>query len=293
MMINHFKRGVLLGTLAGLSCAPAIFAQEPSAEAPPADTQPDEDEEAVMDTVVVRGEFIPEPQRETSQVATFLLPEDLERQGDANAALALTRLSGLSITGGRFVVVRGLNDRYSKALLNGSPLPSPEPLRRTVPLDLFPSEVLESISVQKTFSANYPGEFGGGLIDLQTAKQPAENYLKIAVGTSYNSETTGEEGIFVRGSDTDWLGFDDGLRDVPGPLADVLNSDQSLNELPNDQVEIVGESLVNSPLRVMQEEELDPGFSEGSIAGGYVFDGGNYDLGLVGIAVSRVAGKLS
>ncbi len=285
MIFNQFTRGILLGTLAGLSCAPAIYAQAQTAEEPQVDVEvaTEEDEEAVLNTVVVRGEFIPEPQRETSQVATFLLPEDLDRQGDDNAALALTRLSGLSITGGRFVVVRGLNDRYSSALLNGSPLPSPEPLRRTVPLDLFPSDVLDSIIVQKTFSPNYPGEFGGGVIDLQTAKRPAENFLTLKVGTSYNSETTGETGIFVRGSDSDWSGFDDGLRDIPGPLAAVLNSDQSLNGLPNDQVEAVGESLVNSPLRVIQEEELDPGF-EGSIAGGYNIEGGNYDIGLVGIA---------
>ncbi len=283
MIFKPFKRGVLLGTLAGLSCAPAIYAQAQTAEEPQVDIEAPEDEEAVLQTVIVRGEFIPEPQRETSQVATFLLPEDLERQGDSNAALALTRLSGLSISGGRFVIVRGLNDRYSSALLNGSPLPSPEPLRRTVPLDLFPSEVLDSIAVQKTYSANYPGEFGGGVVDLKTAKRPIENFLTFKVGGTFNTETTNEEGIFVGGSDTDFFGFDDGLRDIPDPLAAVLNSDQSLNALPNDQVEIIGESLVNSPLRVIQQEELDPGFDV-SISGGYVFDRGNYDIGLVGVA---------
>ena len=138
-----------------------------------------EAEERTLQTVVVRGVFIPEPQRQTSQVASFLSAEDRTRQGDANAALALTRLSGLSVVDGQFAYVRGLGDRYSVALLNGAPLPSPEPLRRTVPLDLFPSSMLDGAAVQKTFSANYPGEFGGGLIDLKTVRQPAEDFLML------------------------------------------------------------------------------------------------------------------
>ena len=155
MQNNSVRHKWLLSTAILLALAPMVAAQEATA---PTETPEDS---RTLQTVVVRGQFIPEPQRETSQVATFLSTEDLARQGDSNAALALTRLSGLSIVSGRFAFVRGLGDRYSSALLNGSPLPSPEPLRRTVPLDLFPSSVLAGAAVQKTFSANYPGEFGG------------------------------------------------------------------------------------------------------------------------------------
>ena len=179
MSNNPVRNKWLLSTAIVLALAPMVAAQEAN---PPAD--PPAEESRTLQTVVVRGQFIPEPQRETSQVATFLSTEDLTRQGDANAALALTRLSGLSIVSGRFAYVRGLGDRYSSALLNGSPLPSPEPLRRTVPLDLFPSSVLAGAAVQKTFSANYPGEFGGGVIDLQTLRQPAENFLTVKAGIS-------------------------------------------------------------------------------------------------------------
>ena len=205
---------LLLTTALALTIIPSAMAQEDPVEDTPV-TQEETTEtadERTLGTVVVRGRFIPEPQRQTSQVASFLSAEDLTRQGDANAALALTRLSGLSVVDGQFAYVRGLGDRYSVALMNGSPLPRHETLRRTV----------DGAAVQKTFSANYPGEFGGGLIDLKTVRQPAEDFLNLKVGTGYNTVTTNQDGLFVRGSDTDWSGYDDGLRDLPGPLASLI-----------------------------------------------------------------------
>ncbi|HEY4586038.1 MAG TPA: TonB-dependent receptor plug domain-containing protein, partial [Brevundimonas sp.] len=102
--------------------------------------------------IVVLGRNIPEPSRQSAEVAAFLTSEDLQRTGDSTAAAALTRVTGLSIVEGRFVYVRGLGERYSSALLNGSPLPSPEPLQRVVPLDLFPSSILAGVTVQKSYS---------------------------------------------------------------------------------------------------------------------------------------------
>lgn len=266
----------LLSTAIALALVPLAVAQETgSANDAPEDSR-------TLQTVVVRGQFIPEPQRETSQVATFLSTADLTRQGDSNAALALTRLSGLSIVSGKFAYVRGLGDRYSSALLNGSPLPSPEPLRRTVPLDLFPASVLSGAAVQKTYSANYPGEFGGGVIDLQTLRQPAENFLTIKAGVSANTETTGSDGLFVGGGDLDWSGYDDGLRDIPGPLGALLASGERLNDQTPAQIEIIGESLVNSPLSVIQQGKLDPN-PNGSVEGGLILDKGQYDIGLIGV----------
>jgi outer membrane receptor protein involved in Fe transport len=270
VMKTQFLRGTLLtGSAIALLSFSGAFAQDDASE--------DQTE-----TIIVRGQYIPEPQRETSQVASFLEQADLERQGDANAALALTRLSGISIVSDRFAYVRGLGDRYSAALLNGSPLPSPEPLRRTVPLDLFPSSILSGAAVQKTYSANYPAEFGGGLIDLQTVGRPRDNFLDLKIGSSFNAETTLQKGIFARGSDTDWWGYDDGLRDIPGPLAAVLSSPNSLNSFTPAEIEVVGESLTNSPLSVIQRDEL-PANVNFSADGGLLIDGNGYDLGLVGV----------
>jgi outer membrane receptor protein involved in Fe transport len=257
--------------------APALAAAQDEAPAAAIDTS------SIADEIVVRGRFIPEPQRATSQVATFLSAEDLARTGDENAALALTRLSGLSVVGGRFAFVRGLGDRYSSARLNGSVLPSPEPLRRTVPLDLFPSNILSGAIVQKTFSANYPGEFGGGIIDLNTLRVPTENFLHIKAGISANLVTTGKDGIFLNGGDLDFLGYDDGTRSLPGPLAAVIDSRTPLTSLTPGEVETIGESLVNSPLTVIQNGVLGPNF-DATINGAAVFDlGGGLELGLVGV----------
>jgi outer membrane receptor protein involved in Fe transport len=235
--------------------------------------------------VVVLGRFIPEPMRQTSEVATFLSTEDLSRQGDDTAALALTRLTGLSVVSGRFVFVRGLGDRYSSALLNGSPLPSPEPLRRTVPLDLFPSNILDGATVQKTYSPNYPGEFGGGVIDLRTLSQPSEPFFTMKVGGGVNPETTARRGLIYHGGDYDWLGYDDGLRDVPGPLMQAIAVGDRISDANFDvgTLETIGESFVNSPLSVIQSQDIAPDF-EAEVSGGVSIDAGQFNIGLVGVA---------
>lgn len=287
MKFPSLNISILTTTALALVLTMPAFAQNVDDTVPPEEVeQPETDqpEEAKeLETVVIRGQYIPAPQRETSQVATFLGAEDLARQGDSNAALALTRLSGLSVVSGKFAYVRGLGDRYSVALLNGSPLPSPEPLRRTVPLDLFPSNVLDGAAVQKTYSVNYPGEFGGGLIDLKTLRQPRENFLNVKLGSSWNTATTGDDGLFVNGGDYDWSGYDDGTRDIPGLLQAVLSSGERLSSYSDAEIEAVGESLVNSPLSVIQQGELGPNV-EGSVDGGMTFDAGGFEIGLVGVA---------
>ncbi len=237
------------------------------------------------DVIVIRGEFIPEPMQVTSEVASFLTSEDLARTGDDNAALALTRLTGLSVVSGRFVYVRGLGDRYSSALLNGSPLPSPEPLRRQVPLDLFPSNILDGAAVQKTFSPNYPGEFGGGIIDLTTLRMPKVPFMSMKVGTGYSVESTNRRGYTYYGSDIDFLGLDSGIRDMPWVLRNATYKNKRIDDSNFSAVELeqFGESLANSPLNVVQSEKLYPDF-EGEFSAGTSLDVGDDGmLGLVGV----------
>ena len=116
---------------------------------------------------------------------------DIARTGDARyrgRPVARERIEPWSETVGCFV--RGLGDRYSLALLNVPSLPSPEPLSRVVPLDIFPTNVIASSLVQKTYSANYPGEFGGGVINLTTRAVPTEDFLKRSRSAAeYDSET--------------------------------------------------------------------------------------------------------
>lgn len=270
MFANMKKKSLFVSTALALLSAPAGF------------TQTDVDESArTLETVVVRGQFIPEPQQNTSQVASFLTSEDLLRQGDANAALALTRLSGLSVVSGKFAYVRGLGDRYSSALLNGSPLPSPEPLRRTVPLDLFPSSVLGGTAVQKTYSADFGGEFGGGVINLETLSAPDEDFFNVKIGSGYNSVTTNNNGIYYFGDDSDWTGYDNGLRSLPSGAAEVINTGQRFADLSDSELETIGESFVNSPISVIQRGDIDPSVSVSADAGKSLYYDG-FEIGLIG-----------
>jgi len=253
------------------------------AQQAPADQQPAEQQEDT-DVVVVLGKYIPEPQQESTAVASFLSVEDLERTGDSNAAQALTRLTGLSVVSGRYVYVRGLGDRYSAALLNGSALPSPDPLRRQVPLDLFPSNILAGATVQKTFSPNYPGEFGGGIIDLQTLSKPDAPFLTLKAGTGGNTVSTDKRAPVYRGHSEDWYGFDHTLRDTPALLSQAIATGKRINggNFTAAQLEDMGESLVNTPLNLIYSEHLQPDF-EGEITGGNAFELGDFEVGLVGV----------
>ncbi|NCP18301.1 MAG: TonB-dependent receptor [Erythrobacter sp.] len=206
--------------------------------------------------------------RSSSQVVSVLSTEDIARTGEGDIAGALSRVTGLSNTGNGRVFVRGLGDRYSLALLNGLPLPSPEPLSRVVPLDIFPTDIIASSLVQKSYSANFPGEFGGGVINLTTQAIPDESFLKLSLGTSGNTETTFENGLLYYGSKTDWFGFDNGSRDPSPVLASYLDGSTELEELSLADRQAVASTFAKSNLIVLQKtSKLRPNFSGGLTAG--------------------------
>lgn len=242
-------------------------------------------EDMRLNEVVVLGRYIPEVLRSTSEVAAFLAPEDLARQGDSDAAGALARVTGLSIAEGRFVYVRGLGERYSAARLNGSPLPSPEPLQRVVPLDLFPTGILENVLVQKTYSVEYPGEFGGGIIDLRTLNIPAESFLELSISGSVNSETTFKDGLTYYGSETDELGFDNGTRKLPVDVRRALSSGLRIidNNFTPEQLTAIGQSFRNAEINLIQSNDSIPMNGSYDISGGTSFDLGSAELGIVGV----------
>ncbi|PZQ61111.1 MAG: TonB-dependent receptor [Sphingomonas taxi] len=231
--------------------------------------------------IVVVGRNIPNAVRATAQVVNVLSTADIARTGEGDIAGALTRVTGLSVVGNGYVFVRGLGDRYSSALLNGSPLPSPEPLRRTVPLDIFPTTVVGSALVQKTYSVNYPGEFGGGVINLTTKAIPDENFFSIGASGGIDTETTGKLGYTYFGSTTDWLGYDGGERKVPdfikqAPLGNGV--------IPSAQVL----QLSNARTTLLQRNSDTPANYSGSLDLGVTGDLGSTRVGLIGsIGVSN------
>jgi TonB-dependent receptor len=187
---------------------------------------------------------------------------------------------------GKFVYVRGLGERYSSALLNNTALPSPEPLQRVVPLDLFPSSILENVLVQKTYSARFPGEFGGGVIDMKTISVPDEPFLSFSVGTSGNPETTFDHGLTHYGSDTDFWGYDDGVRDIPAPLASALASGFRVDSSNYSaaQLQQIGWSLTNAPLNLLQAtNDIQPNL-KADLSGGYRFNVNDASIGMIALA---------
>lgn len=140
---------------------------------------------------------------------------EIAKTPDRNAAQAAQRVVGATVVGGRFVFVRGLGERYSNALLNGVPLPSPEPDRAAVPLDLFPTGVLSSLTIAKTFTPDVPGDFAGGSVRVETREIPASPVFQVTLSGGLNTESTFRERLSYRGGSLDWLGIDDGTRALP------------------------------------------------------------------------------
>ncbi|MCB9796933.1 MAG: TonB-dependent receptor, partial [Alphaproteobacteria bacterium] len=190
--------------------------------------------------------------KDASAVTDVMGAEDMARTGASDAAAALRRVTGITVVGGKYVYVRGMGERYSSTLLNGSSLPSPEPERRVVPLDLFPASILEAIVVQKSYTPDMPAEFGGGVLQLRTRGAPAEFTANVGVKGGFVAGSTFQEGLFGYQSDTDWMGFDNGDRDMPQIIADTGGEDALLprgmfsdSGYTNEELEAMGEAFPN------------------------------------------------
>lgn len=154
-------------------------------------------------------------QKNTNAVAQVISAEAIRRSPDKNTGEALKRVTGLSIQEGRYIVVRGLSDRYNQAMLNGVLLSSTEPDRKTFSFDIFPAAIVENIIVNKTFIPEYSGEWAGGLIQVNTRDIPAKSFLNVQIGTNFNTNTVGKDIYTYKGGKLDWLGMDDGARALP------------------------------------------------------------------------------
>lgn len=228
-------------------------------------------------------ESLLEIRKQSQTVSDVLGAEAMSRSGDSDAAASLRRVTGLTLVNGKYVYVRGLGERYSSVLLNGSQVPSPEPTRRVVPLDLFPVSILESITVQKSFSPNRPAEFGGGLIELQTKPIPKKFTGSMSLGVSSDSVNSG---LNYQGGKKDQFGMDDGSRAMPAEIKKAFLSNKKIIVSPSEgfsEEEIVkmGNELSNtynvkkSANKVMPNFQLSLGDSKsfGALRAGGSFGG--------------------
>ena len=252
---------------------------------PPEDEFEESDVSIPGGGIIVTGRRDRNPERASTQVLNVLTEADIARSGEGDIAGALGRVTGLSLVGNGRVFVRGLGDRYSLALLNGLPLPSPEPLSRVVPLDIFPTSVVSSSLVQKTYSANFPGEFGGGVINLTTKAIPTEDFLNISFTGSGDTETTFENGLTYFGSRLDTFGFDNGNRDIPSNLSAFFASGDRASDLTAEQASGIAGQLFPTNLVTQQRNDSLPVNFSANITGGLNFElGGDTYLGIIATA---------
>jgi hypothetical protein len=160
-------------------------------------------------------------ERRQSQVITDNVgAQEMKSNGDSDAAGAMTRVTGLSLVDNQFVFVRGLGERYSNTTLAGSVLPTTEPDKKVVPLDLFPTGLIDSVQVNKSYSPDKSAEFAGGLVQIVPLKLPAQPVVDFSYGLNFSSTATGKDILLSPLGSRDWLGFDNGARALPSAFPD-------------------------------------------------------------------------
>lgn len=198
----------------------------------------------IVDTIDTRTESATlAVRRSAATVSDALSSQEISRTPDSNAGDAMKRVVAVTVQEGRYVALRGLEGRYVTTLLNGVLLPSPEPDRNAVPLDLFPTSLLSTMTVYKSYSADLPGQFGGGALAIDTTSFPSRFELKIGLSTSANTVATGSQGMTNASASgaADFFGFDNGTRSLP----DAVPRGRAVRNMPAPELERVGESFTN------------------------------------------------
>jgi len=199
--------------------------------------------------------------KNSANVSDAVSAADIAKTPDRNAAEATRRVVGATVVGGRFVFVRGLGDRYTNSLLNGTPLPSPEPDLQAIPLDIFPVAVLSDVTILKTFTPDMPADFAGGSVRVQTKSFPSEFFTTITSTIGFNTLTTFKPRFTYQGSDNDWLASDGGARRIPRLIAR-----SGKLEGTNEEMEAYGESL-NQKGRRIYTAPAGPNYALSATAG--------------------------
>ncbi|MGB0893258.1 MAG: TonB-dependent receptor domain-containing protein [Parashewanella sp.] len=242
-----------------------------------------------------------EERREQPVVADLMGAAQIARTGDSDAAGALRRITGLTLKDGKFIYVRGLGERYSSTSLNGATVPSPDPTRNVVPLDMFPASIIESLSVQKAASADSPAAFGGGHVDIRTKSIPADFMFKASIGGRHNSNDSKDSYTYNGGAD-DWQGKDDGTRAMPASINNVIAQyggispidivTKSQGKVSFEQANAINRDLATDLNRDMAlKQQKAPPAIRGNIAIGNKWDVGDESVigGIAAVSYKRQA----
>lgn len=203
--------------------------------------------------------------------------EGIKKSGASNIASAIKRVPGVSVQDGKFVYVRGLGDRYTKSILNGMDVPGLDPDKNTVQMDIFPTNILENVIVLKSASAELPADFTGGVVNIVTKDFPSQKQMSISASVGYNPNMHFKNNyLSYNGGGTDFLGFDDGTREIPFPTnADIPSPSDSQNNSILDAYTRSFESNMAT-----KEQNSKPDFSLG-FSYGNQYNIGENTLGII------------
>ncbi|MBI3235265.1 MAG: TonB-dependent receptor [Bacteroidetes bacterium] len=221
-------------------------------------------------------------QKNASAVSDGVSIESIRKTPDRTTADVMKRVSGASVQDGKFVIIRGLNDRYNSAYINGSPLPSTEADKKAFSFDLIPSIMIDQITISKTATPDKTGEFAGGLVEITTRDIPEKKFVQFQYGTNYHSISTFNNYQSYQGGKTDWLGFDNGTRKLSSSFASSTDYSKA-----NINTQIEQSKLLGNDWGIQNHSSVMPG-NNFSVIGGMPYKIGKKEAGFfVGLTYSN------
>jgi len=210
-------------------------------------------------------------QKNAASVSDGISADVIKKSPDRSTGEVLKRVSGTTIQDNKFVIVRGLSDRYNTALIDNAILPSTEPNRKAFSFDIIPSAMIDNIVITKAATPDLPGDFAGGVINILTKEAPDQNYNSISIGGTYNTASTGKDFKSGYRTSTDFLGFDNGSRQLPSTFPSSAKINQGLSETES----INALNSLNNDFAVRTHKAF-PGMNlQGAVGRSYNMKGGN------------------
>ena len=182
-------------------------------------------------------------QRNSLNIVDGQSAELISKNNSSDGADVLKRMTGVTISEGKYAYIRGVGDRYNNTMLNGSNLPSTDPEKRTFAYDIFPASLMENVLTSKTFIPDKPADFTGGLVEINTIEFPSKFIFDLSVSSSVNTNTTFKSFNSYNGGTRDYLGVDDGTRDLPS----LINGEKvNKTNYTSEQLQNIGLSFKNN-----------------------------------------------
>jgi Outer membrane protein beta-barrel family/CarboxypepD_reg-like domain/TonB-dependent Receptor Plug Domain len=217
-------------------------------------------------------------QKNNTALSSGLAADFIKRTPDKNTGEVLRRVSGTSIQDNKFVIVRGLSDRYNAAFINGAALPSSEPDKKAFSFDVIPSTLIDNIIINKTATPDITGEFAGGLVQIQTKDIPSKNEIIVGVSLGFNTQSVFKDFVSNERSSTDAFGFSKGrnlLNSYPRSaqlydelsVNEQLNISKSFNDRAYDEVNSKAGPIQQYNLTLANVKKFKNGAAFGSIIG--------------------------